>query len=215
MKRMTRPLMLGAFCLLSMMMGAGCGTMSIPPYAGGPAKYAQTRESQGLQVTADPFLDKERADTYFQIDPANRGVAIIFLRAENHSTNATWLLNEENMRLLDAAGNASMNAHDRGVKGDYGAANAVGWAGAAIGSFPMLFASGKLTSDAMVREKNFVDKEWHNQTLSPGQSAQGFIYFSSGTKTNWSNTKALRIDSLDTCSQQTNIIILPIAYEKK
>jgi hypothetical protein len=195
--------------------GVGCGTMKIPQYIGGPGPGAQTREAQGLAVTADPFVDRERAETYFKVNPEGKGVGIVYLRAENRGTNAAWLVTEENMRLVDRTGGVGMNAQDQGVKGDYAAGNAVAMAGATLISLPLLFAGGKLTSDAMVVEKNFVDKEWRNQTLSPGQSAEGFIYFNFGQKTNWVDGTSLRIDSLNTRNQQTNTIILPLSYETK
>jgi hypothetical protein len=166
-------------------------------------------------MTADPFMDKERAEKYFKFDPVGRGVAIIELRAENTNTNANWLLTEENMVLTDGSGTALMNAHDQGVKSDFAAANSVGMAGAVLISLPMMFAGGKLTSDAMIVQKNFVDNEWHNQTLSPGQSAQGFIYFNLGWKTNRLDTMCLKINCINTYEQSTNIITLPLAYETK
>ena len=80
--------------------GAGCGTMKpLPQYTAGPSKQAKTVESQGLAITVDPVLDTVRADTYFKVNPANKGVGIIYLQAENKSTDATWLLNEENIHL--------------------------------------------------------------------------------------------------------------------
>jgi hypothetical protein len=210
-RHLIRSLGPAALCLLAV----GCGTMKIPQYPGGAGPRAQTRAAQGLAITADPFVDRQRAESYFAVNPEGKGVAIVYVRAENHSPDATWLVNEENMFLVDGAGTAGPNAHDQGVRGDYAAANAVGMAGAVVLSLPMLFASGKLTSDAMVKEKNFVDKEWRNQTLSPGQSAEGFVYFNFGKKTNWIENAALRIDSLNTRNQQTNTVIVPLSYETK
>ena len=188
--------------------------MSIPKYAGGPAKHAQTQQVQGLVVSADPFTDEGRARTYFKVDPTGDGVEIVHLRAENHATNATWLLTEENMFLLDGSGAILMNAHDQRVKGNFAAADAVGVTGALLISPALLVAGGKLASDAMVVQKNFVDREWHNQTLSPGQSAQGFVYFNLGNKTNWNQAMSLRFDCVNINNQLTNVITLPLAYEK-
>ena len=208
-------LMSGLAAVVACLFSAGCGTMKIPAYPGGPAVHGQTREAQGLALVADPFADKQRTETYFKFNAEGKGIAIVHLRAENHSPDSAWLLNEENMHLIDQAGVLGMNAHDQGVKSDYGAANAVGMTGAVLLSLPMMIAGNKLIADAMVVEKNFVDKEWHNQTLSPGQSAEGFIYFNFGKKTNWLDGASLRVDCLNTRNQQTNTIILPLAYETK
>lgn len=193
----------------------GCGTMKIPQYSGGPAPGSRTRESQGLVITAEPWTDHARLETYFKTDPRDLSTALICLRAENRSTDAAWLVSEENIHLVDSTGSGGADARNQEVKGDYGAANAVGWTGAILVSPAMIFAAGKLTSDAMVRQKNFVDREWRNQTLSPGQSAEGFIYFNVGKTTNWAGATSLRFDSLNTRTQQTNTLILPLAHENK
>lgn len=206
----------GAALLIALLAG-GCSTMAIPKYTGGPGKGAQTQEALGLKVTADNFNDKQRAETYFRTNPHNDGIMIVYLRAENQSPDATWLVNEESMWLVDAAGTALMNAHDQKVEGDYGAADAVGIAGAAAISLPMMFAASKLGSDAMVEQKNFVDREWRNQTLSPGQNAEGFIYFKVGKAANLSQGVSLRLACLNTRNQQTNTITItiPIADETR
>jgi len=108
--------------LFLVLAGAGCGTLTIPQYTAGPSTQAKTVESQGLKITVDPILDAERGNTYFKVDPANSRVDIIYLQAENASTNSTWLLNEANMHLV-VTGQADLNAQDQDVKGHYGTAN--------------------------------------------------------------------------------------------
>lgn len=202
------PLALGIVVALT----SGCGTLTIPKYSGGPSAQAPSRESEGLRITADTFSDRQRAETYFHTDPQGDRTIIVDLRAENRSTNATWLLTEESMYLVDAAGIVRGNAHDQQLEQSKAASEAVGYAGAVAISLPMMFASNKLNSDAMVKEKNFVDQEWRNQTLSPGQSASGFIYFRLGKATNTLAGASLRFDCLNTRNQQTNSITIPLAY---
>jgi hypothetical protein len=79
----------------------------------------------------------------------------------------------------------------------------------------MVGIAGKLLSDATIMEKNMVDKEWRNQTLAPGQSAEGFLYFDVGKKTNWVSAADLRLDCLNTRNQQTSTLLVPLAYETK
>ncbi len=201
--------------------GTGCGTMTIPPYTAGPSKQAKTVESQGLTITAESIQDKERADTYFKVSPVYRGIGIIYLQAENKSTNATWLLNEENIHLIFTAKAGDLNAHDQKVKGDYSGAQASFATTIAMElifiplAVPGVFMTMKAASDASVIEKNFVDKEWHNQTLSPGQSAQGFVYYNLDKQPKWADSASLKIDCLNITSQQTNTFNIPMAYEKK
>lgn len=194
---------------------AGCKSTRLPAYTAGPGPHAQTREVSGLFVTADPFVDQERAKTYFKIDPAVRSIAIIYLRAENRSTDATWLLCDANISLADAGGNSLSRAQNQGLKSDRSAAEAVGMAGAVLVSFPLLIASGKMTQDALMVDKNFVDKVWRNQTLSPGQSADGFIYISYNKQAGLPRDATLRIDTLNTRAQQPATLIIPLVYETK
>src|ERR1044071_2157965 len=157
MKTKTSRLLTSLAAMVACLLGAGCGTLKIPQYPGGTTSQGLTHEAQGLVLIADPFSDRKRAETYFKVNPEGKGLAIIYLRAENRSQDATWLVNEENMCLVDGSGTALMNAHDQRVRSDMAAANAVGMAGAVVLSLPMIFASSKLTSDAMMIEKNFVD----------------------------------------------------------
>jgi hypothetical protein len=160
---------------LALILGcAGCAT-NIPPYYGGSAAHARGKQAQGLLLKADPFSDKERAETYFKVDPADKGIAIIHLRAENQSADATWLLTEQQMALVDNSVQSSI-AGNQGFRSDRTAADTMAVGSALLISPLLSFASLQLGYTQSFIEKNFVDKEWRNQTLSPGQSAEGFIY---------------------------------------
>ena len=49
--------------------------------------------------------------------------------------------------------------------------------GSVLLSLPALFIGMKMVSDADNIEQNFAIKELKRQTVSPGQSAGGFVYF--------------------------------------
>jgi hypothetical protein len=201
----------------------GCGTLKIPPYTPGPSEQAKTMESQGLTITVDPVLDAKRAETYFKVNPVSKGVGIIYLQAENTSTNAIWLLSEENMSLAVSGRDGEMIANDQNVKGDYGTADGLTIAaipflpfpGIDLIAIPFLIAGANAASSASVIQKNFVDNEWHNQTLSPGQRAQGFIYFNLEKHSKWAGSGTLRMDCFDVRNQRTNTLTFPLAYETK
>jgi hypothetical protein len=194
---------------------AGCGTLKMPRYKGGPSAHAITREAEGLKITVDPFTDKARAGKYFKASPAERKVTILHLRAQNQSADAAWLLATPHFVLRDAPTGLALNAEGQTVKGDFGAANAVGFAGGALVSFPLLIAAMKMAADAMVVEKTYVDNLWRNRTLSPGQSAAGFVYFVHPSKTNFAREASLRLECLDVRSQKAVNLEFPIAYERK
>ncbi|MGA3265939.1 MAG: hypothetical protein ABSE16_03855 [Verrucomicrobiota bacterium] len=215
-------LMMGA--ALIVVTGTGCGTLTISQYTAGPSKQAKTTEAQGLKVTVDPVCDRERADAYFKVNPTGKGVAIIYLQAANQSPDATWLLSEANMFLAVPGQAGELNANDQGVKGDYGVSTGLEAAATPFMLFPgpdlfvgvpLLLSGSKAARDASVVQKNFVDKEWHNQTLSPGQQAQGFIYFNWKEQSPSASAATLRMDCIDVRSQQTNTLTFPLNYETK
>ncbi len=182
------------------MAAVGCGTMKIPAYQGQASALTRSGESQGLKVTLDPIVDKERGEKYFKVEPQKSGFAIIHLRAENKAADAAWLLSLENMRLVHSAQGGGATAANQEYKSDMSAANALSVTALVLTSPLLMGVSGKMLSNRMIVEKNFVDKEWRNQTLSPGQRAEGFVYFRLGQQTNWIGNRLLRIDTLDTRS---------------
>lgn len=84
--------------------GGGCATsMKIPQYGYDPSSKSQlTKESGGLRVVVDPFFDRERSKTYFGVNAAENGLAILFLRLENVGSVPTYLVRKEGIRLRTA-----------------------------------------------------------------------------------------------------------------
>ena len=187
-----------------------CSAIKIPPYSGEISPGARKVEKQGLHLTADPIVDEARSKTYFRTELADRKIAAIYLKAENHSTDATWLLRLQSMTLTDEKGSPGPNAYGKALRSDYGAANAAGMAGAALISLPMIFVSGKLTADAMAKEKNFIDKEGRNQSLSPGKAADGFIYFQLEPNEPWPTGRWLSLECLNLRNQQAVQVQVPL-----
>lgn len=162
-------------------------------------------------ITADPMVDEARAKQYFRTELVGRGIGAVYLKAENRSQDAAYVLRLQSIRLTDGTGVPGPDAYGKSIKANFAAANAAGMAGAALISFPMILASGKLTMDAMAREKNFVDKEWLNQSLSPGQSAAGFVYFQFPPKEPWPAGRSLVLECLNVRDQQVMTVKLPLA----
>jgi hypothetical protein len=221
-RRLLKLIISAAFLVLA---GTGCSTTTIPQYKGETSKQARTVEVQGLAIVVDPIVDKERADTYFKVDPPGRKIAIIYLQAENKSTNCTWLLTEESIHLVWGAKQQTTNACDfTNIKdGDYAAANSLAYSSLPFAFVPvtapiaiaLISASSHSLIDATIMQRNFVEKEWLNQTLSPGQKAQGFVYFNLEGQPDWAKSGSLRIDCLDTRSQQTSTLNIPFSNENK
>jgi len=59
-------------------------------------------EDDGIRLTVDPFFDKERTGRYFDGDPFDRGIVIVFVRLENTlgaGATSSYLLRKEDMKM--------------------------------------------------------------------------------------------------------------------
>jgi len=155
----------------------GCGTLKIPQYAGNQeaSATAQTLQAEDLRVTVDPFLEKARVREYFKQAPLEGGVVIFHLQARNDNPLHSFHVQKQNFRLVLPQGN------ELGAAGRIDTGTAAGEAsvlvGASLGSVVGMFAGAKVLSDEMFVRKNLVDKEMPDQTLSPGRSMEGFVYY--------------------------------------
>lgn len=141
---------------------SGCATP--PPYPSVTAEACRVHNAQqGLEVGIKPLFDKQELDHYFGTDMVSRGILPVLVVAENHSTNASYLLAANNCSLSQSSGFAK--------KTDLPSGNALGWA------FGGGLISTAIVADAQSKRTGMAIKELHAQTVSPGQSDQGFAYF--------------------------------------
>jgi len=205
-----------AFGLISIFLFSGCAMTKIPEYnsaANPAARSLASQQGTDLRVAVDPFFEKARSEEYFHVNAFADGIAILHVAVENTSPASTYLLKKEDFKLL-LSGSDSSNSPKQGVDRGTAAGEAVALTGAALVSFPMVFAGGKLISDATVVRNNFTSKELHSQTLSPGESAAGFIYFqlNQKQKAGFSGTLSLAFSNSQTQSNQ--VIQIPVNYER-
>ena len=89
---------------------AGCTTIQLPEYHAEtappgtlptPSASSQRIERNGVIVTVDPRLDRERTEQYFGLDASAAGLVILHLRVENRTNDATFLLHKDHRRDED------------------------------------------------------------------------------------------------------------------
>lgn len=164
--------------LISAILLAGCEATKIPAYTA-PANAGSsvlTAQNGGLALSVDPFLDAGRCNTYFKVNAPKQGLVIVHLRVENRSSSSTFLVRKSDFRL-SMAGDGERSAADASVDHSSSAGDALALTGAALGSLPLLFIGGQLAADAEAVRQNFVTKEFLDTSLSPGRTAEGFIYY--------------------------------------
>ena len=174
-----------------------CSTISIPEYTSqAPSAFAQKSEVMGVHVTADPFFNRAAAGKYFRINPYTSGVAIVHLHFHNTTPNQTFLIRKSNMRFVRATDDSGLLNTD--VSRSSAVGEAVMLTGAAVLSLPLLFAGAKAISDKSAIEHNFTSQEFGDRTISPGQTAEGFVYYKLNGREHWGNGAHLEVKLLDT-----------------
>jgi hypothetical protein len=191
----------------------GCGTEKITDYQPpAPAISERTAEESGVELALDPFVEHERTEQYFDINAVGSGIAILHVRVVNKTADQTFLVEKKNFQLFVNGDDDELTADGKTIKRSKAAGEAVAWVGAAALSYPMLFAGVAMVSRSSEIQRNFVSKEMADQTLSPGESMTGFIYFSPVKKhENWSRGATVEVSLTETKTHQTTEFNLPLS----
>jgi hypothetical protein len=189
----------------------GCGTSPTKDYQpASPPMTERTAQESGVEVALDPFVERERTKEFFHIDALSEGIAILHVRVENRTADQTFLVQKTNFRLLSGEADADLIADDKKIKRSTTAGNVVGWAG--MGGASILLAGG-LVSDSTEIQRNFTSKEMGDQSLSPGESMEGFVYFVPVKRgEDWSRDATIKIDLIELRTQKTYSEIVTLAH---
>lgn len=176
----------------------------------------KTAESETVLLSLEPFADKARCETYFALDAPAAGIAILHVRLENRSPSVTWLLRKSQCRLLLSGSDASLSSASTPQSTGSGEALAItGAALMGLGSTPLLMGLGShQIKHATTVQRNFTEKELPDKTLSPGQVAEGFVYYQMPAK-NASFHGTFQVSLVNTRSQENNSLHIPVDYELK
>ena len=172
-KRCIAPLAL----ILAAVALVGCSTAHPKSYsAADEPMRLYTQETNGLRISTDAILDGARSDKYFSTDTLKKGIIPVFVRVENVSSSGSVLVEKELFRI---AVNTDL-ASGAPISGEVQHRTAGGEVTAGVGllalSSPLIIVGSAMISTADEVRHNFVDKEFRNQSLSVGRSAQGFVY---------------------------------------
>ena len=114
---------------------------------------------------SNPFSPKRSCLSYFETDLVNSDILPLFCVVENNSPDASYLLVKTNCTVVEAAGFAS--------KEDLPTLRTEGLVIEALFGFGI---GEGMVYDATRRRTSLADNELNDQTVSPGESARGFIY---------------------------------------
>lgn len=165
-------LILASSCLIL----ASC-TMSVTPLTTGSAvSYAEHEQKNGITIGIKPMTNKGEIVAMFKVNLFDVGLLPILVVAENQSASASFIIAKDKVFVLNEVTKTTSSSQRKEVTSGI-SATAVGYAGAALGSTPLLIAGVIMASDATVIQHNLADKEFYSRTLGPGEKAQGFVYF--------------------------------------
>ena len=198
-------------CLLTAMwLTAGCASKPPPAFTGTATTLsvrAQSVESEGARVTAEIFADRERCKTYFDLPGAySNGLAILYVKIENLDPSRSLLAQRSDIHLVLGQGNAAAGRTSRSTAGGEAAA----LLGATVGSLPLLFIGGAIISNAAMVQSNFVTKEFRDDTIGPGASAAGFVYYQLDQKTLLNDGGTVKVTLHRPLSQSDITVEIPL-----
>jgi hypothetical protein len=178
---------------------AGCSTPQSMDYqpgiSVGTERVGQTPEAE---IALDPFVDRERTKKFFGIDAMDNGIAILHVRIVNKTANQTLLVEKKDFQLVRNGAEVSTGNLDKD-KDSVTPGEVIGAIG--MGSL-MGILGATMVAHATEVQMNFTNKEMGDQTLSPGQSTEGFIYFAPVKKgEDWTRATVVQIKLLPTKNQ--------------
>ncbi|MCX6906712.1 MAG: hypothetical protein NTY01_01575 [Verrucomicrobia bacterium] len=157
---------------------AGCATPTYPTYQSGAAiGTGRSVSNEGITVTVDPILQKERSIQYFGFYQADGRLVIIHISARNTTRDRSFHLLRKNIRLLPPSSVEKSALGEGKVDRSTSVGEGVAMFGFAALSLPAIFAGAQMIADQTAVRHNMVTKELPEGTLSPGESLEGFVYY--------------------------------------
>ena len=198
----------------------GCTTARIADYQpASPSVTERTIQQSGVEISLDPFVDKDRTMRFFDIDAVANGIAILHVRASNKTAGQTFLVEKNHFQLIPDGSGAGITGEGKkdessnaGQTKQITAAVLYGVGSEVIGVGFFLAGLAEQSHSSEI-QRNFVGKEMPDQTLSPGKSMEGFVYFKPVKKgEDWSRTAAVKIILTETKTQQMMTLNIPLSH---
>jgi len=204
------------YTLLLVTMMCGCATQKLPDYH--PAAVAssmRTVRTGGMEIVLDPFVEAERTRNFFGINAAAEGIGVVFVRVSNATADHTFVVLKKNFQLVLPGADAGRNPDRQTIERPSSGGETTYAAGAAfggLGGLAIMAAGSSMISRAEEVKRNWVVKELPDQTLPPGQSMEGFVYFRPLPKgAAWARGATVRISLTETKSHAALPMIISLS----
>lgn len=211
-KRLKPPIWgLGALACFVGILTCACTTPRLPDYPAEPSNLPVSVETEtGLHIGLRPISSPDELTHYFGIDLLENGVLPIFVRLENHSDNATYLVRPDHFSLQARTQEIRPGTDYQARRLDSG--DEITRAGVVSFNIPMIVAGNMRVSRASEVQRNLEMKQLRSRTVSPGRATFGFLYFSISKMGPPSANLGLtlRLEVEHTASGQKHAVHLPI-----
>ena len=191
----------------------GCTTLKIADIPVQRAERYRYGGQQGaVRVAVHPFGDPTESDRYFGTVLLDHNVLAVLVVAENRSTSSSYVLAREQCRLRERKATDPV-----GAPGSPDIGLGVKAAGLILLSPALLLAGIKMESNAHMIRHNFYRVELKRQTISPGQTAHGVVYFSVSDDQikNPSTALVLHVSLQDLKSDAVETVAVPFALKDR
>jgi hypothetical protein len=166
----------GMLIVLSLVQAAYAGPR-FPDYPARKASDCAVKvEKAGLKIGIQPLVDLKEQKTYFNTELTAQGFLPVYIVLENGSSGDSFLFDKTGITYGPADTGLS-TAPKADEKAEIGVA-IYSTATLAAGGVPIagMVVIGILSAKASQVSENILKKELQSRTLSPGESAYGFLY---------------------------------------
>ncbi len=141
-------------------------------------QYPQRAERNGLVVAAHALTDEDQVERYFGTDLVDDGILPVLVVAANRGSDSSFIVLSDSIQLARPTAKATGDDVASTT-----ASQAVGYTGLAtalvvpVVAIALIPTAAAMLSSAREQSYSFLTKQFHSQTVSPGEQVSGFMYF--------------------------------------
>lgn len=196
----------------------GCGGKNFKPYVHSAGSVTMVAaQHDGVTFIVDPLLDPVASKKNFGMNCLEKGILPVYLSVTNSNPDASFRIVTRDIWFAFGDGDVQQ-ARGWQYQTNYSSAGtSVGIAGGATlaaastgGGLLLLGIGMKMTDDEESIRENFFIKQFQNVTLTPGKSANGFVYFTQTNPISSEHLPAISIPVQNLQTHQTNVAVFTL-----
>ena len=204
------------FLLLQVLFITGCSTSFKAYDKQASSTGSLLKNAAGLEIMVDPVLEADRQKAYFGYSLEKNLILPVFIRVKNTSGGQSFLLQRAGMALNLPGANGGPAQTTGSVAKDTTGGQVLGIVGvvstiASPVAAPLMVVGPLMEGRDHQMTQNLVDKQYYDNTVSPGATAEGFVYFQLPKKTHDVSSFTINFTAKELQSEKE----IHISYEHK